>query len=181
MGGTEVRPFAEIGFAQDDGARGAQPGGDGRILRGAPFGQGQRTCGGAHGIARFDIVLEQNRDAVQGAAHVAVLAFLIELAGDGGGIGIDGEHGAELGGPLPLNGLDASEIELDETRRGPLALFQAGARSARLTSSSSKAATVLEEAEVAGTYLTGRLRRGDAGGRHEGAPFHAKYGSIRDQ
>ena len=97
--------------------------GDEGILRGTPIGERERSGGGGDGIARVDIVLEQNRDAVQRTAHVAVLAFLIELAGDGGGIGIDGQHGAELrtvgvtlAGALTVNGLDPVQIKLRKAR-----------------------------------------------------------------
>ena len=79
MRGAEVGPFAEIRFAQDDGAGGAETGGDDGVLRSVPIGEGERTGGGGDGVARFDVVLEQDRDAVERAAQLAALAFLIEL------------------------------------------------------------------------------------------------------
>ncbi len=87
--GTEVGPLAEIGFAEDDGAGRAQARGDEGVLGGAPIGEGERAGGGAGVVAGFDVVLEQDRDAVQRAAHMPVLAFLIERPCNRGGIGIE--------------------------------------------------------------------------------------------
>ena len=73
---------------------------------------------------RFDVVLEQDRDAVERAAQTAVLAFLVELGGDGRGIGVEGENRVELG-TVAINGIDSREVELDQPRGGPLALLEA--------------------------------------------------------
>ena len=152
MRGTKIGPFAEIGFAENDCAGGAQPRGDEGILRSVPIGEGERPGGGGGAVARFDVVLEQNRNAVQRSAQVAVLSFLIELGGGCGGIRIQGEYRAERGA-VAIDRIDTPQIKLHKMRRGPLALFQAGGDVGELTSSSSKLGIALEEAEAAaGTY-----------------------------
>ncbi|MDQ1187942.1 hypothetical protein QE447_000445 [Stenotrophomonas sp. SORGH_AS282] len=93
LAGTEVRPFAEIGLAQDQRAGRAQPGDQERIV-GAEPGQCQRTGAGAH-RARPDVVLEQKRNAVQGAAKLPAAAFGIQCRRFLQGIRIELQHGVE--------------------------------------------------------------------------------------
>ena len=59
-----IRPFAAIGFAEDDGAGRAQPGGDAGIAR--DFLTDEREGAGRrlHPIRRVDVVLQQDRYAV---------------------------------------------------------------------------------------------------------------------
>ena len=91
MRGTKVGPLAEVGFAQDDGARGAQARRYEGVLWRVPIGESQRTGGGAGLVAGVDVVLEQDRDAVQRSAHMPVLALLIERPRNRGGIGVSGD------------------------------------------------------------------------------------------
>ena len=79
---AEVGPLAEVGLAEDDGAGGAQARGDGGVLVRRVADQRQRAGGGRHAVGGVDVVLEQDRDAVQRPAHVAVAALAVELPGD---------------------------------------------------------------------------------------------------
>jgi hypothetical protein len=79
MGRAHVRPFGQIGLAEDDGAGRAQPFGDEGIAAGAHAVQRQRTGAGAHLVGGGDVVLQQDRDPVQRAAQLAGLAFAVEF------------------------------------------------------------------------------------------------------
>ena len=124
MAGTNVGPLAEIGFAEDNGAGGAQllryegilgrPGADER----------ERPGGGHHLVGGIDVVFDEHGDAVQGAARTFGLAFLIERIGDGEGVGVEFEHAVE-GWAVLVDFADAGSVLLDERASGELAGVQA--------------------------------------------------------
>ena len=60
-----VRPFGEVGLAQDDSARLAQPGDEMGVAVAAGAAQRGGAGGGVQPISGADVVLEQDRDAVQ--------------------------------------------------------------------------------------------------------------------
>ena len=99
-------PFAEVRLAQDDRAGIAQPAGDEGIAGRGLSHHGQRSRRGLHPVAGVDVVLEEQRDAVQRTARLAARALRIELLGDGQRIGIELDDGVE-GGPALVEHVDA--------------------------------------------------------------------------
>src|SRR5262249_36765722 len=63
--GADVGPLAEVGFAEQDGARGAQARGDVGVAGRGRAVERERARGGLRAIAGVDVVLEEDRDAVQ--------------------------------------------------------------------------------------------------------------------
>jgi len=121
---AEIGPFAEVGFAENDGAGGAQALHDGGVARCGSIDQRQRTGGGVQLVGGIDIVLDQYRDAVQRTAPGPA----IELGRYVEGIGIDLDDRAQCGidfadtrqiAPGELAGGKAREI-------GDGGLFEAG-------------------------------------------------------
>ena len=89
-GGAEVRPLAEVGLAEDHRAGLAQPGDVEGVGARAMGGQCKRA-GGIDHRHRVDVVLEQDREAVQRAAQLAGAAFGVQRVGflQRRGIGFD--------------------------------------------------------------------------------------------
>ena len=75
--GAEIRPFRQVGFAENDRAAGAQVRGDGRVLQGRSSEQRERSRGGLHLVAGVDVVLEQDRDAMQRPQHLTLPAQIV--------------------------------------------------------------------------------------------------------
>ena len=71
---AEVRPFREIGFAEDDRTAGAQIGRDRGILLGGLADERERTGAGLHLVAGVDVVLKQDRNAMERTEHPALPA-----------------------------------------------------------------------------------------------------------
>ncbi len=95
MGGTEVRPFAQVGLAQDDRAGLAQALDQEGVAGGPEILQRQRT-GRVDHRGGVDVVLEQDRDAVQRAAHRVVLALEIAQGRFLHGVGVDFDDRVQL-------------------------------------------------------------------------------------
>ena len=110
---AEVRPLAEVRLAEDHRARRSQPSDDERVCRGRRAGERQRTGRRHHAIARGDVVLDQDRDAVERSAYAAGTAFGVESVGDRGGVRVDFEDAAELGA-APVDRVNPRQILLDE-------------------------------------------------------------------
>ena len=89
MGGPEVRPLAEVRFAEDHDTRGSQPRHHERVLRGMRSIERERPRGGHHSIARVDVVLDENRNPVERAAGALLRALRVEGVSDGDRVGID--------------------------------------------------------------------------------------------
>ena len=68
---AEVRPLAQVRLAEDDRARLAQARDDERVLRRLDAGERERAGGRHHAIGGGDVVLDQDRDAVQRPARPA--------------------------------------------------------------------------------------------------------------
>jgi hypothetical protein len=100
----------------------AQAGRHERIARGAHAIQRERAGARAHPVARRDIVLQQDGNAVQRAAHLARLALAVEIGGDLDGIGIQFDDGIQARSG-PVDGGDAREVALHERLRRQLAGF----------------------------------------------------------
>src|SRR4030095_14748250 len=79
---AEVRPFAEIRFADDHCARVARPLRDSRILERRRAGERERARSRLLSIAGVDVVFQQNRNAVQRPARSMTPPLLIELRRD---------------------------------------------------------------------------------------------------
>jgi hypothetical protein len=57
-----VRELGQVGFAENDSARGAQPRDDRCVAGSVRLGQRQRSGGRMNSVASRDIVLDENRD-----------------------------------------------------------------------------------------------------------------------
>jgi hypothetical protein len=77
----------------------------------------ERTRRGLHLVRRGDVVLEQNRDAVEGAAHLAGPALVVQLLRECERVRIELDHGIQLRPGLIYLG-DAVEIGLGQLHRG---------------------------------------------------------------
>ena len=80
----------------------------GEVLR-----QGQRTGRGGQRINGFNVVFEQDGDAVQRATRPTFLPFGVQRFGDGQGFWVNGQNAVEVGAVL-INLLDAIQVNLDD-------------------------------------------------------------------
>jgi hypothetical protein len=119
MAGAKIGPLAEIGLAEDDRAGCAEARDEFGVL-GRGSRKGERTGRCHHFVAGFDVVLDEDRDAMEGSARAFVFALTIEVSGDGGGVTIQFDDGVEVRA-LSINLSDAREIFLDQMRSGPAA------------------------------------------------------------
>ena len=85
-------------------------------------GERQRAGRRHHAIAGGDVVLDQNRNAVERPAHAAGPAFGVEGVGDRRGVRVDLEDAAQLGA-APVDRVDPRQVFLDERPRRLLAGF----------------------------------------------------------
>jgi hypothetical protein len=106
---AEVGPLAQIGLAENHRAGFAQTCGDAGVLRGGLADQGDRAGRGLHRVAGVDVVLQQDWNAVQRAAHLAGSAFGIERFGDRQRIGVEFDHRIDAR-PGTVDALDARQI-----------------------------------------------------------------------
>ncbi len=123
---AEVGPFAEVRLAQDHRAGVAQSRHEKGIARRGEVRERERSGARAHAVARRDVVLEQDRDAVQRAAEHARLALAVALGGDGKGIRIEFDDRADARS-LAVDGADAGQVARRQGARG-----QPAGRHARL-------------------------------------------------
>ena len=79
--------------------------------------QGQRAGRRLHVVGGVDVVLDQDRDAVERPARAFLRALPVELAGDGQGVGIHLDDGVETRS-APVDLLDPLEVERDEALGG---------------------------------------------------------------
>ena len=90
---TEVCPFGQIRFAEDDRATRAQIRRNRRILFGRLTDQRKRTGAGLHFVAGIDVVLQENRNSVKRAENFALLAHLVGIVGLGKGVRVQLDDG----------------------------------------------------------------------------------------
>ena len=117
--GADVRPLAQVGLAQRDRARGAQPLHDEGVAGRARALEGERAGGGRGAVAGVDVVLDQDREAVQRAAGALRPALGVERVGDGQRVGVGLDDAAQLR-PAAIEGVDAVEVGLGQRARGQL-------------------------------------------------------------
>ncbi len=96
MAGAIVGPFAQISLAQDDGARVAQAGDQRGVFGSWSTRQRERAGSGHHFVGGIDVVLNKDRDAVEGAARPFFLALAIERGGNGGCVRIKFDDGVDF-------------------------------------------------------------------------------------
>src|SRR4051794_14908529 len=80
--------------------------------------KGQRTGRGAHTIGSVDVVFQQNRDAMQRATDLALLALAIERIGERFRFRIEFDNGAEPRA-VAVEVMNASRVEFQEAPRCP--------------------------------------------------------------
>jgi hypothetical protein len=120
VGGAEVGPLGEVGLAEQDRAGLAQPRGDEGVPGGdRPF-EGERAGGGGHPVGGADVVLDQDRDAVERSAGALAAPLGVERVGDGERLRVDFDHRPQLR-PFGVQGVDAGQILLGERARRLLA------------------------------------------------------------
>ena len=107
---AEVRPLAEVRLAEDDGAGLAQARDDEGVLPRLVRRQRQRA-GRVHQAGDVDVVLQQDRDAVQRTAHLAGLALGVERVGVLQRRRVELDHRVQLR-PSVVHDRDAIEIRL---------------------------------------------------------------------
>ena len=90
---------------------------DERVLGRRRAGQRQRPGRRHHAVGGRDVVLDQDRDAVQRAARSPALALRVEPVGDRERVGVDLEHAVQRR-PDPVDRLDAREVFVDERPGG---------------------------------------------------------------
>ncbi len=134
--GPEVGPFAEIGLAEDDGPGLPQTGNKKCVAPRDIAGQRQRTGGRRHRVAGLDVVLEEDRDAVQRPSHLVLPPLLVEgprlghrlRIGDDDGV----QHGVEALDPLQVGPRDRlgthrarfhQSLEIGDTRLDDQRIF----------------------------------------------------------
>jgi len=117
--GAEVRPLAEVGLAQDHRAGRAQARRHEGIALRPVVGERQRT-GGVDHAGHVHVVLDQHRDAMQGAAQLAGLALGVERVGIRQRLRIELDHRIERW-PGLVEFRDAVEVGLGQLMRGQLA------------------------------------------------------------
>ena len=122
--GPEVRPLAHVRLAQEHRARGPEARGDERIGGGRSAPERERSGRGQHPIAGGDVVLEQNRHAVQRSAHAPAPPLGVESVGDERRVGIDLEDAAKRR-PAPVDRVNPREVLLDERPRALLSRLHA--------------------------------------------------------
>ena len=110
--GQSERELVEIHFTQEHSAGQAQFGHLKRVARGDNSSQRERPARRRH-VSGFEVVFEQNGNAVQRTTDPSRLPLLIEGACRRGGIRVDGDDRVQPGPGLVVRG-DASEIEFDE-------------------------------------------------------------------
>ena len=110
---SEVRPFAQVRLSEDDSARLAQSRDDERVDRGDGAVERERPGGGGHPARDGDVVLHQDRNAVQRSPDLARLALGIERGGLGARVGVGLDHRPERGS-LPVDRRDAREVLLGQ-------------------------------------------------------------------
>jgi hypothetical protein len=106
---SEIRPFAQVGLAEDDGPGGPEALDDEGVGRRRRTRQRARSGGGHHAIPGRDVVFEQNRDAVQRAAHAPAAPVGVSLVRDRERVGVELEDRIERR-TIAIERLDAREI-----------------------------------------------------------------------
>src|SRR5262249_3182236 len=108
--GTNVRPLAQVGLAENDSASLTQLRRDERIaLRLGSAYQRQRPRSRHHLIGSVDVVLDQQRDPMKGSTHALLFALPVEGFRDLDGIRVKFDYAID-GRPAFINGFDAAQI-----------------------------------------------------------------------
>lgn len=110
-----MRELVQVGLAEYDDARLAQSANHERVLTRVMPGEGEQPAGGWQ-IGGVEVVLDDDRNAVQWAAHLPVATLAIQPRRVRARPRIEPEHGVELGTPRVVGG-DARQICVDELDR----------------------------------------------------------------
>ena len=102
----------EVGLGDDDGARVLQLADDISVLRRHVAREAQGAAGGRH-AGGIDVVLEQDRNAVQRADRPRRLELRIQVIGDLQRFGIDQDNGVQ-GWTALIIGIDARQIHFGQ-------------------------------------------------------------------
>ena len=121
--GAEVGPLGGVGLAEDDGAGAAEAGHHARVAPDDGAEQRQGAGRGVEPVARGDVVLEQDGDAVQanGAAAAGGGALGVGALRLRDRVRVDLDDGVEQ----RVEAGDLVQVELDERRRGEAAVLEA--------------------------------------------------------
>jgi hypothetical protein len=136
---ADIGPFTEVALAQDHRAGASQLRHQRRIGGRVPALERQRAGRGHHAIGRFDVVLDQHRQAVQRTARLACGAFAIAQARASRAAGLVSNTARSSGLAVKLGdavkvvlgqlrSADAPGLHVDEQFRGGSAAGDAGGR-----------------------------------------------------
>ncbi len=92
MVGADIRPFGQIGLAQDDRAGRSQACGDRRVAASDVILQRQGAGRRRHVVGGFDIILDQDGNAGERPLGLAGRPRRVRLSGDRRRIRIEGDH-----------------------------------------------------------------------------------------
>ena len=112
-GGTEIGPLAQIGLAQDDRPCLAKLPGDKGVAPRDGTGQGQGTGCGGHAVGSVDVVLDENRNAVQRTAGTFPRTLDVERVSYLQSVRVEFDDGVEAGA-LFVELLYTVEVALDD-------------------------------------------------------------------
>ena len=162
MLGPEVGPFAEVRFAENDGAGFAHRLDKKCVVRWPVPGKCQGAGRRRHLVACIDVCFKHDRDAVQRPTRAGFLSLAIQRIGDVEGIRIQLDNSVERG-TIAICGIDLIQVVLDQPPCGEVAALH----------------QPLERADVMLVVIPGRLaaaaeyqnRCRDCGGNEA---FHAK-------
>ena len=115
--GAEVGPFAHVGLGQDDRPGRPQLFGHPAVFFHERISQHGGAGRGRHRVKGIDVVLEDDRDAVQRAPGLAGLHLGVQFGRDLQGVGVDAKDRIEPG-PAAVDGLDALQVALHDIAYG---------------------------------------------------------------
>jgi hypothetical protein len=107
----EIRPLAQVRFAEDDCSGRPQPFGNVRIARRNRSLERVRPGGRRHFVVRVDVVLDQHGNSVHRPARAFLFSLLVESLCDRESIGIRLDHAAKRW-TFSVVCCDSSEIKL---------------------------------------------------------------------
>ena len=110
----EVRPFGEIGLAQDDGARRPEASDDPRVAPHAAPDQRQRAGRRLHRVIRRDVVLDQDGDPMERPTNAPRSALGVPPGGDVEGCGVRLDDRVED----RIEPVDPSQVRLGQLQGG---------------------------------------------------------------
>ncbi len=190
---AEVGPLAEVGLAQHHGAGVAQPAHKVGVVRAEAL-QGQRAGTGGHRCG-VDVVLQQQRDAMQRTTQASFAALAVACGGFLQGIGVELDHRAQAwpgavqrgdalqvglgqGGAVQLTG-GHPRLQVGDIGFGVRERHVAARRFGRMRAGRGRAAASRKQRRQRGEQAGQQRRQGRAHGAAWSAPTPSVAGAQR--